>query len=237
MAFVTRYDDDLTRPGAKGALRDLAVRAMLPAMGLWLVIVGVGWLIVRGPLMTLGTSEEQVNDTLAAGRTATWTAISHWWSLIGNTQVIVGVCLVVTAILWFSTKRWWFAVVPVVAITLQMIVFVSASWVVGRDRPPVEKLDDSPPTASFPSGHVSATTALYVTIMLVVLRISNPVVRRVGIAVCVLVPFLVGYARLYRGMHHVTDVMFGVVNGLMCALLAWGYLRRERPARGDQTRA
>jgi PAP2 superfamily len=37
----------------------------------------------------------------------------------------------------------------------------------------------------------------------------------------------VSYARLYRGAHHVSDVAWGIINGVVCALLAWNYLRRE----------
>ena len=48
-------------------------------------------------------------------------------------------------------------------------------------------------------------------------------------------PVLVGYARLYRGMHHVSDVVVGALNGLVCALLAWHYLRRSRGPLADTT--
>jgi len=30
-------------------------------------------------------------------------------------------------------------------------------------------------------------------------------------------PFLVAYARLYRGMHHLSDVVVGAIDGLICA--------------------
>jgi PAP2 superfamily len=47
------------------------------------------------------------------------------------------------------------------------------------------------------------------------------------VSVCVAVPFLVASARLYRGMHHVSDVLVAILNGLVAALLAWGWLRRD----------
>jgi undecaprenyl-diphosphatase len=65
-------------------------------------------------------------------------------------------------------------------------------------------------------------------------RISNVVVRRVVIVLCIAAPLLVSYARLYRGAHHVSDVVWGIINGVVCALLAWNYLRRE-PASGTAT--
>ena len=45
---------------------------------------------------------------------------------------------------------------------------------------------------------------------------------------CLVVPLLVLYARLYRGMHRLANVLVGLLNGLACAALAWGWLRAER---------
>jgi undecaprenyl-diphosphatase len=56
-------------------------------------------------------------------------------------------------------------------------------------------------------------------------------VRVLVTVVCVLVPFAVGYSRLYRGMHNLTDVAAGMLNGAVCAGLGYHYLRRglQRP--------
>lgn len=233
MSFLTRYVDDSSRPRVRDAGRDFLVRAVLPALGLWAVVVAFGWLLVDGPLQGLARSEEHVNDAIADGRTPTWNTISGLFSLIGSTPVIIGVCLVVCLALWAVTKQWWLAVIPLLAILMQSIVFVTSAYVVGRDRPTVPMLDDSPPTTSYPSGHESATTALYVAFLLLSLQVRNPALRWLLVGLCALMPALVFYARLYRGMHHVTDLAAGIVNGVVCALLAWNYLRRDR----DQTRA
>ena len=45
--------------------------------------------------------------------------------------------------------------------------------------------------------------------------------------------FFAGHAVLHSDRHHVTDVLVGMVNGLVCALLAWGYLRRDGSHAGD----
>ena len=76
--------------------------------------------------------------------------------------------------------------------------------------------------------------ALYFTLALMALRISNPVLRGVVVSVCLAIPFCVGTARLYRGMHHVSDVGVAIVNGALAALLAWCWLRRSSVE--DQTR-
>ncbi len=213
--------DAITRPAVRDLLRDLAVRAIGPAVLVWVVIVATG-LFIEGPLGGL-SAENAVNRTLADGRTPLWNSITAVWSHIGNTEIVIGVCLVVAAAVWWRTRQWWFAAVPVLAISLQATIFVLATAVVGRDRPDVEKLDPAPPTSSYPSGHVGASTALYAAFTLMVQRIAHPVLRRGLTVLCVVVPLLVTYARLYRGMHHLTDVVVAILNGLVCAALAWSW--------------
>lgn len=223
--IVTRYERDTSAPRLASAARDLVVRVVAPAIVLWAVIVGVGLLIVD--VFDALPSENDVNASLQQGRTAAWDAVTRVWSMIGNTEVIIATCVLVVVVLWWRTRQWWLAVVPAIAIWVQASVFVLATAVVGRDRPDVEHLDPAPPTSSYPSGHVGASTALYLTFALLAQRIRRPWLRWVVTAVCLLVPLLVGYARLYRGMHHVTDVLVGYLNGIVCAGLAWGYLRRD----------
>jgi undecaprenyl-diphosphatase len=206
--------------------RDLLTRAVGPGIALWGLIVGIGFALT-GPLIGLSRDEESVSKDLASGRTSTWNEITLVWSHIGNTEIVIGVCVVVTAILLWRTRDWRFAAVPAIAIALQATIFVIAANIVGRDRPPVPKLDPAPPTSSYPSGHVGASTALYVAFALLATRIQRAWLRWSVIVVCLLMPLLVTYARLYRGMHHITDVGVGMLNGLLCALLAYGWYRHR----------
>lgn len=243
MTFLTRWQDDTSRPPAKEAARDLGARAVAPVVVWWLAVLGMGWLLTDGPLKELGTSEESVNTSLESSRTSFWDAVTLVFSWAGATVSIIGVCLVVVGLVWWRTRQWWFAVVPLIAISLQATVFFFTTLLIDRERPDVEKLDDSPPTSSFPSGHTGAATGLYFTLALMALRITNPLLRNVVVSVCLAVPFLVASARLYRGMHHVSDVVVAILNGSVAALLAWCWLRRgeagdrqgDQP--GDQTRA
>jgi len=235
MAFLTRWQEDTSRPTAKEAGRDLVVRALAPLVVWWLAVVGMGWLLTDGPLKDLGSSEESVNKSLESSRTAFWDPITLFFSWTGATVSIIGVCLVVVVLVWWRTKQWWYAVVPLIAISLQAMVFFFTTLLIDRERPDVEKLDNSPPTSSFPSGHTGAATTLYFTLGLMALRITNPVLRSVVVSVCLAIPFLVATARLYRGMHHVSDVVVAIVNGSVAALLAWCWLRRGDVE--DQTRA
>ena len=214
------------------------MRAVLPAFGVFAVVVAFGFMLM-GPLDDYSDWENNPSRWFEDARTETGETITLFMSSIGNTEYVIGVCLLVVAILWWRTKQWWYAVIPGIAISLQATIFVTAAQVVGRDRPDVERLDPTPPTSSYPSGHVGAATALYTTFaFMAATRIENVVLRRVVVALCVVAPLSVAYARLYRGAHHISDIVFGLLNGVLCALLAWNYLRRE-PAGGvgdDATR-
>ena len=210
---------------------DLARRTLAPAAALWVILVGVG-LVIVGPLKDL-PAEDDVNEALEGARTPLLDSLTSFWSNIGATLFIITTCALAIAYLFWRTRQWWFAVVPGIAVSVQSMVFVTAAAVVGRERPDVEPLDVSPPTSSFPSGHTGASTAFYLILALLAQRITRPALRWAATVVCLLIPVLVVFARLYRGMHQPTDVVFGLLNGIVCAWLAWRYLRRSDDSAGS----
>ncbi|PJI86630.1 phosphatase PAP2 family protein [Luteimicrobium subarcticum] len=232
--FVHRYEIDQSRPPVKAALRDVAVRALAPAVVWWVLVAATGLVIVH--VFDQLRGEDAVDRWFVQQRTASLTAVSGFFSMVGSTGYAIGVCVVVCLVLLWRTRQWWFSLVPALALSLQALVFVTSATLVGRTRPDVEKLDVSPPTSSFPSGHTSASTALYVTLALVFQRIQHTVLRRTLTVLVLLVPLCVATARLYRGMHAPTDVTVGLLNGSVCAVLAWRYLRRDvRESTSDGT--
>ncbi len=206
--------------------RALLTRVVGPALVLWGVLVGIGFAIagtLSGPLRT----EVEVNKDLAADRSHTWNTITLVSSDLGGTEVVIGASLIIGAVVVWRTRDWRLADVPAMAILVETAIFLSIAGLVDRERPPVEKLDVAPPTSSYPSGHVGAATALYLTFAILALRIKRAWLRRTTIFICLATPLLVAFARLYRGMHYVTDVAAGLIAGIACALLAYGWYRHR----------
>lgn len=222
--------------GADG--RDLLLFVLGPALAVWLLVLGIG-LVLAGPLAPLLQAEDAVNQGLALQRTAAWDTISFFWSYLGSTEVIVGVCLLVCGVVLWRTRDWRLAAVPAIAVLLQLIIYLGITAVVRRERPSVDRLDVLLPFSSFPSGHVGASTALYLTFILLALHSTRVRMRPVVITICVLVPLLVAFARFYRGMHHLSDIAAGAAVGVACALLAFGWYQqraRDPRARGVTAR-
>jgi membrane-associated phospholipid phosphatase len=208
-----------TGPSRRTALRDVLFFAIAPGVVLWAAISAFGKLFT-GPLKSWNHSESDLNRSLQDTRTPTWDSVTAIWSHIGNTEIIISLAVVAVVLVYWRTRRWWFAAIPAIAISLQAAVFVAATLVTGRPRPDVPHLDPAPPTSSYPSGHVGASVALFASLAIMATTIERTWWRRTVIAVCSLIPVLVAYARLYRGMHHLSDVIIGAINGLICAALA-----------------
>lgn len=208
--------------------RAILSRVAAPGLALFAVIVVIG-LVLTPPGIELHTSESSISEALEQSRTATWNTITLAWSLLGSQGGIFGVGIIVAALILGRTKNWRLAAVPVVATILQQAIFLIVTNIVDRPRPHVAHLDDAPPTASYPSGHVGASTTLYLTFALLALQIRTAWLRWLTMIVCLAVPLLVAFGRLYRGMHHLTDVGAALLNGITCALLTcWWYRSSKR---------
>ena len=118
-----------------------------------------------------------------------------------------------------------------VATTALTMSFVNAllKYAVQRDRPPTiildpEPLMEVPTTSSFPSGHTSTGFACAYVI--------SRVAPRLTVFVYVLAA-LIGFSRIYVGVHYPLDVLAGAVLGVVVAkalLMLLEALRRSPQA-------
>jgi undecaprenyl-diphosphatase len=119
---------------------------------------------------------------------------------------------------------------------VEITVFLSVTFVVARERPDVVRLNSTPATSSFPSGHTAAATVLFVGIAIIVSCCTTRTFLRAASSVlAVVVVAAVGFGRVYRGLHHPTDVFVAVLFGLACLVVAGSAVRAHGDAwRGDQ---
>lgn len=213
----------VTRPGRSAALTSgrgaAAVRIGALTVCQAALMVGLG-LLITGPAGGL-TIEDRANEGFEHLRNGALDDVSLIASEAGNTAtvIIITALTCVGLILIPRLPRWREAVFLAVSVSLQALVFLVISTCVDRERPDVDRLDASPPTASYTSGHTGAATALYGGLAALALsRIRGPW-RKVVCGLLLLIPLLVAVARLYRGMHHPTDVLGGLANGTLSLLI------------------
>ena len=195
------------------AIGYVAVSALLIALGMVLTRV-----IQRSSLMAWDT--RFVRD-FSLHRTRSFVQWSSRWSFLADAPSIVAVGAAV--VLLCAIRRKWLHVLWIATVlALELGVFLTVSYIVGRDRPNVAHLGSVPSTGSFPSGHIAATITLYGTIALMVHLVTrNRWARGVAWAWTVTAATMVGWARVYRGMHHPLDVGAGALLGTAICAIGW----------------
>lgn len=186
------------------------------------VCVALG-LLITGPLSDsrLVRWDRQYPAELEAARTAAGETWSHYGDLMGDTLMVVLIALAVGIGLVIA-KRWASVLMLATALLSEVTVFMATTIVVPRDRPDVEKLDVSPPTSSFPSGHTAAATTLLLSLAVIVgWSVRSTAVRVTAWLVAIAVGPIVGISRIYRGMHHPLDVIVGFGLGIACVVVAY----------------
>lgn len=211
-----------------------AARLIGGAIVLWGVMCLLGLLMAHvlntGPVHT---ADFGVDKWLAARRTGTWNEVTKFVTDMAQTWTVIGVAGAVVLLLRWRLGRWYESLMLIIVMIGELVIFVSVTEIIERHRPPVPHLDPAPPTSSFPSGHTGASVALYGGLAILLLWVfgRRPVTRAIA-TVLLLVPVLVGFSRLYRGMHYPSDVLAGALLGGTWLLLVTATLLPRRVA-GD----
>jgi membrane-associated phospholipid phosphatase len=219
------------------------VAGLIVSVGAYLVLaalmVGLGLLLTHVLLAHgVGSLDRTVSGWFVARRTSMLDTVTRIGSDLGTTGVVLGVGLFAVVALAIG-KRWRQIGFLVCALSVEFTVFLTATFFVERNRPNVPRLDAVPPTSSYPSGHTAASIALYVGLAIVIWSLVRSVaIRAIASILAAAIPVFVGLSRLYRGMHHLTDVLASVLLGcgaLVFALLATRSSVAAAEARGHRT--
>ena len=209
--------------------------------------VVVIWVLIVGALTGIGKLimlTHNGNGNLLGDRT-----IPHWfaahrspalnhWSLIasnlGATQDILIVSGATCVVFLAVTRRWRPVIFVAVVMFGELAAFLTVAAVVKRPRPDVPHLDSKLPTSAFPSGHMAATTCLYVGIAILVIGSARGWWRYLFLIPAIVMPVMIAVARMYRGEHHPTDILGSL---LFAALWLTATAILIKPARDGLDRA
>ena len=222
--------DDRVDSDEKSSRGSAAVVAVTGYVAVVTSLVLAGLLLTRVLVHgTIGRWDESSTSWLAEHRTATLDTVTKVFSRSADTLGIIAIALVVLIVL--AVKRCWPQVaVLFTALVLEFSAFLAVNFLVARDRPDVERLGSTPSTGSFPSGHGGHAGPL---------RDGGagrerhgPSLRVAGagrLAAVVMVA-AVGFSRVYRGLHHPTDVICGLILGAAVLVVAVLAIRTWNPA-------
>ena len=183
---------------------------------IWVLIVGALTGIGKLIMITHNGNGDLLGDRtiprwFAARRTPSLNHLSLIASNLGATQDILIVSVVACAVFLAVTRRWRPVIFIAVVMFGELGAFLVVEEIVKRPRPAVPHLDTGLPTSAFPSGHMAATTCLYVAIAILVIGHARGWWRYLLLIPAIVMPVMIATARMYRGEHHPTDILASVL--------------------------
>lgn len=141
---------------------------------------------------------------------------------VGWLWIVIGIALL------FSKKTRPAGFTMLFALLINLIITnITLKNLIGRARPftvndAIIPLIERPSSFSFPSGHTSGAFSA-------MLALYKWVPKKIGIP-AVILAVLVGFSRIYLGVHYPTDVLGGILVGVISSALAYRlvqYLRKK----------
>ncbi|MEX0748577.1 MAG: phosphatase PAP2 family protein [Candidatus Saccharimonadales bacterium] len=145
----------------------------------------------------------------------------------GTPFITLATIVLLYVLLW---QRWYYrAVFMVVNVVGAGVATTAIKLLVGRERPSLWERIVEETSYSFPSGHAVGSMALAISLVV----ICWPTRWRWSVVIfSTLYVLIIGYSRLYLGVHYPTDVIGGWLLALAWAMtsgsLLYGYGRRRR---------
>lgn len=118
--------------------------------------------------------------------------------------------------------------IPVsIAIVVSEILNIILKNIFARQRPNILQLVNET-SYSFPSGHSMINATIYSMLAILAIKyIKNKKIKISVVILCCLMPLLIGFTRIYLGVHYVTDVIGGLLLGFAVSVIVYTLLKKD----------
>ena len=198
------------------AIRKLADRLTIAA-AVWLAITLAFSIFVVWAFAAL-TEEVMEGDSRRFDRAVLLWIHTHFPAWLGEPMRLVTALgyyyvvlpLLAAVVLFFYLKGWKLSATLLVVSTAGGIVLTTVlKALFQRSRPEIFNSGYSASFYSFPSGHATVAVGFYGMLTLLVAYRLRGLARWIVVAAGILLILLIGFSRLYLGVHYPTDVLAG----------------------------
>jgi undecaprenyl-diphosphatase len=218
-----------------GAVRNH--RSALTLVMIAMTAFGVLSVLAIGSEATLLRFDRSVQALVLDSRSEWLNQTMIWLTFLGTRYAIAAVAVGLLVWSWVTKRQQTFVLIIVIAAVLNPVFEIGFKEVVDRVRPAADQLlpGNGP---SFPSGHVVAAVGFYGLLPLLAWEATGKVWARFGALLgSAAVVVAVTVSRPYLDVHWTTDVIAGVLLGIMLVVASYqAYLRlpRQEPAAATQ---
>ena len=167
----------------------------------------------------------RLDNTLASHRTARLNTLTGVGTFFADPLPVATALLLAIVITACVVRHWRAPLFLAVAVGGEKLSYYLSTLIVNRPRPQVPTVGTVHVTSSFPSGHVGSAISLWASIALLTMTLVAGRLSRRAVVVAILVGLLfaseVGFSRLYRGHHFLTDVLVGAAIGTVWVVLSY----------------
>ncbi|MFH1287059.1 MAG: LssY C-terminal domain-containing protein [Candidatus Magasanikbacteria bacterium] len=162
----------------------------------------------------------RIAQLMAVFRSAQFTNIFLWVTLLGSWQLIVAGGLVVGLVLWARGRKIYIGALYLGLLACSVTVYLG-KIMIHRDRSLLSFYDES--SFSFPSGHAAMSMMLYGFVAYALLKyLRSKKMQSLALLAGICVVGLVGFSRIYLCVHYISDVWAGYILGLFWLISSIG---------------
>jgi len=158
----------------------------------------------------LNSLDQQLFIWVTENRSNFLTSIFSVFSWLGNWQFIVAAMLLIIIVL--TVKKKFVFIIPFISTVAgsSLLTYLGKLYFV-RPRPPDSIFVET--GFSFPSGHATVAVACFAYLAFMAVKLNSG--RKSGLiySFTVLIILLIGFGRVYLGVHYLTDVLTGYLIG------------------------
>lgn len=135
-------------------------------------------------------------------------------SYLGEKAIIIPAIAIMSLYLIWQRQYRLFKYSSLVVITTSITVTI-CKYIIQRPRPLLTAIFTEP--YSFPSGHIALSTAVFAFFAMILCRNIDRYKRVTVYQLLMLCLILIGFSRIYLAAHWLSDILFGIIIGLIVA--------------------
>lgn len=174
----------------------------------------------------LSNMDKIIIDNVQGLESASLTRIISKVTDISDTMQSAIITAVIAIVLFVKKYKREAVYLAITMITCAIAVTVIKN-IVKRPRPNVHRLIDIS-GYSFPSGHTLAATMLYLSLALILIRITKTNLKKLSLFIASIGVIFIAFTRIYLGVHYPTDTLAGMSLGItLVSIYHWLFFKSK----------